>query len=636
MTGSNDPTILPTPSPNPDEATLPSATFASGSQLNQVALSQFGDYQLEEEIARGGMGVVYKARQLSLNRTVALKMILSGQFASEADVRRFYQEAESAANLDHPGIVPIYDIGEYEGHHFFSMKYVEGGSLAAALPDLRNDTRRVVQLIASVCRAVHHAHQRGILHRDLKPANILLDQHGSPLVSDLGLAKQIQSDSKLTHTGAIVGTPAYMPPEQAAAKKEITTAADIYALGAILYEVLVGRPPHKGETPMETLLQVMEGKVTPPREVDRSVPRAPDLICMKCLQLEPEQRYSSAAALADDLENWLDGKTVSVRPPSLLASLGGALLSNVRSAFGAGIVGIVAGLLLAVCLGEGYTEGSLVANPPSKIYAALPGEIPWGRSLIYFNESGDREGLLVIIGFLVAMLTVGFCVTAVTRPRPGPAALAMGLIAAIMMTTTAFVFNLGPMAFAQRLSDDVIPRIDALGRVALGTEEQAGAAKTELEEEFPQLSELPVEHRAKTLAYRVFYESFFRMPSAIIGAFLVSSLFCFLPSLLGTTFCSKLLAEKGQLHRTALPYLEFMVAVFVTTLCCFAFMVLNRHDESSVGNLSEPPPLQIQALTLLVLATLAWAFYQRWIGWRTRTVLYGGLLSLILVIAKFG
>ena len=208
-------------------------------------------------------------------------MILSGQFASENDVRRFYQEAESAANLDHPGIVPIYEIGEHEGHHFFSMKLIEGGSLAELLPELRNDPRKLVRLIADVAHAVHHAHQRGILHRDLKPANILIDDGGNPLVSDLGLAKQIQSDSNITHTGAVVGTPAYMPPEQAAAEKEITTAADIYSIGAILYEALTGKPPHKGDTPMQTLLLVMESNVRSPRDLDSSVDRFLELICLK-------------------------------------------------------------------------------------------------------------------------------------------------------------------------------------------------------------------------------------------------------------------------------------------------------------------------------------------------------------------
>ena len=226
---------------------------------------QFGSYEILEEIARGGMGVVYRARQKGLTREVALKMIISGRFASETDVQRFRHEAESAAKLDHPGIVPIYETGEHDGNHFFSMKLIEGGSLVDQIDALTTEPRRAAALLSEVARAVHHAHQRGILHRDLKPANILIDDQGKPLVSDLGLARNVQSESELTNTGAVLGTPAYMPPEQAAGNKEITTAADLYSLGAILYEALTGKQPHRGDSPMQTLMKVMEESPRPPR-----------------------------------------------------------------------------------------------------------------------------------------------------------------------------------------------------------------------------------------------------------------------------------------------------------------------------------------------------------------------------------
>src|SRR5262249_51104910 len=210
---------------------------------------RFGDYELLAELARGGMGVVYKARQLSANRVVALKMTLAGQFASATDLQRFRQEAEVAANLDHPSILPIYDVSAAEGQSYFTMKLVEGGSLADHLKQSpRTNVRGLVALLEQVARGVHYAHQRGILHRDLKPSNILLVDPDTPLIADFGLAKKVEADSSLTQSGAIVGTPSYMAPEQARGDKPITTAADTYSLGAILYEMLTGQPPFKGES----------------------------------------------------------------------------------------------------------------------------------------------------------------------------------------------------------------------------------------------------------------------------------------------------------------------------------------------------------------------------------------------------
>ncbi len=281
-----------------------------------------GDYELHGEIARGGMGVVYKARQVSVNRPVALKMILSGHLADENDVLRFQSEAEAAANLDHPNIVPIYEVGEYKNEPYFSMKLIVGGSLIQSLPRYLNNHRSAVELMVTVAKAVHHAHQRGILHRDLKPGNILIDENGQPHITDFGLAKRFTATNGntqkaiegLTKSGAIVGTPEYMAPEQAAGQKDLTIAADVYSLGAILYILLTGKPVFTGDHLLETLKQVAEAEPTPPRFHNSNIHPDLETICLKCLAKDPNRRYGSAQDFTEDLQRWLEGEPITARP----------------------------------------------------------------------------------------------------------------------------------------------------------------------------------------------------------------------------------------------------------------------------------------------------------------------------------
>ena len=278
-------------------------------------LGELGDYELLEEVGRGGQGVVFRARQKSLNRIVALKVIGLGQWATKAHLKRFRLEAEAAASLDHPCIVPIYEVGERDGQCYFSMKFVEGGQLDEVVKDAPMSIRQAVELIAKVARTVHYAHEHGILHRDIKPGNILLDAKGEPQLTDFGLARLVESESTITRTLEVLGTPSYMAPEQARGSPiqgaavssppkdaRLKRAVDVYGLGAVLYQLLTGHPPFAGGTTYETIKLLLETEPRPPRLWNPKVDRDLSTICLKCLDKDPQRRYSSALALAEDLD----------------------------------------------------------------------------------------------------------------------------------------------------------------------------------------------------------------------------------------------------------------------------------------------------------------------------------------------
>ncbi len=274
-----------------------------------------GDFELLEEVGRGGMGIVYRARQQSLGREVAVKLILQGAQASELDKARFQAEVAAAARLEHPNIVSIYEVGEVDGWQFFGMKLIEGQTLAKRIAEGPVADREAVRLVLDIARAIEYAHQRGVIHRDLKPANILVDQDGVPHVTDFGLAKHMTAgSSSLTQTGAILGTPAYMAPEQAAGNRgKVGPLSDVYSLGAILYSLITGRAPFQGASPVDTLFMVLEQDPLPPRLLIPRVNRDLEMIVMKCLQKPGELRYASAGALAGDLQAHLDGESIIAR-----------------------------------------------------------------------------------------------------------------------------------------------------------------------------------------------------------------------------------------------------------------------------------------------------------------------------------
>ncbi len=285
-------------------------------------LGDFGEYELLEEIGRGGMGVVYKARQKSLDRTVAIKMVLGGRLCSPEHLQRFQLEARATARLEHPHIVHIHEVGLYEGRHYFAMQYIDGVNLSQRIGQGPVEIDEAVRIMAIVAHAVDHLHQQDIVHRDLKPSNILLDTQEQPHVVDFGLAKVFSADTTVTSTGVITGTPSYMSPEQAAGRNaQVGPSSDIYSLGAILYELLTGCPPFAEANPLDTLMQVISGEPVLPRTLNPNIPRPLQLICLKCLSKSPKGRYSSAKELAEDLDRFARGEPLEAQPPSVKARL---------------------------------------------------------------------------------------------------------------------------------------------------------------------------------------------------------------------------------------------------------------------------------------------------------------------------
>ena len=314
----------PSAPPNRDPQTLPPAPLVdamatmppAGTQGSNGSAVLVPGYEILGELGRGGMGVVYKARQIGLGRLVALKMILAGEHASRADMERFRTEAESIARLQHPNIVQIHEVGEHDGKPFFSLEFCAGGSLDRKLDGTPLQPREAARLVETLARAIEAAHGKNVIHRDLKPANVLLGENDTPKVTDFGLAKKLDAAGQ-TASGSIMGTPSYMAPEQARGKsQEIGPACDVYALGAILYELLTGRPPFKAATALDTVLQVISDEPVPPTQLQPKTPRDLETICLKCLHKIPAKRYATAAALADDLGRWLAGEPIQARPVS--------------------------------------------------------------------------------------------------------------------------------------------------------------------------------------------------------------------------------------------------------------------------------------------------------------------------------
>jgi serine/threonine protein kinase/tetratricopeptide (TPR) repeat protein len=371
----------------------PNAPAGQTKKVERAAelLGELGDYELLEEVGRGGQGVVFRARQKSLNRTVALKVISLGQWASKAHLKRFRLEAEAAAKLEHPGIVPIHEVGERDGSCYFSMKFVEGGQLDEVVRRSPMSLRQAAELIAKVARTVHYAHEHGILHRDIKPGNILLDAKGEPHLTDFGLARLVESENSVTQTLDVLGTPSYMAPEQAMGNNAaVSNATDVYGLGAVLYQLLTGQPPFAGGATYETIKLLLDTEPKQPRLLNPKIDRDLSTICLKCLEKDPKRRYTSAIALAEDLERWLKHEPILARHTGVFARGKKLVRRNPTSA-------LLAASLIALTVAAGWIvwKSEFIPRPVTNGVAVLP----------FQNLSGDPDNAYFGDGIQEEILT---------------------------------------------------------------------------------------------------------------------------------------------------------------------------------------------------------------------------------------
>jgi tRNA A-37 threonylcarbamoyl transferase component Bud32 len=576
-------------------------------------------YQILGELGRGGMGVVYKARQLAAGRLVALKLHLSGSLASAMELARFRGEAEAAAALDHPCIVPVYEVDTLAGQPFFSMKLVEGGSLAGRMTELRADRRAAVALLARVARAVHFAHQHGVIHRDLKPGNILLDADGTPMVADFGLARKATDDARLTQTGAVLGTPAYMAPEQARGEKGLTTAADTYSLGAILYELLTDRPPFQAATALDTVLQVLERDPEPPRHLDATIDRDLEAICLKCLRKQPGERYPSAEALADDLDRWLRGEPTTARPPSAWQLARLWLRRNFAAAGWTAAIGLGCGLLISLVGWSGNILPHL--HRLAFAYDRLPGvRRPW---LVPDWQPPEWAQFALVVVWAGASGSVGLLTAALARTRSRAADLAAGSSAGLLIMLGCFLFG---GVWAYLIDAAITPTAEdrwLLSQAAWSVGEQPGWWPAErLLEKYPDLQALPPPERVEVLSAKIEAETIIAIGDGL--AFILVVMLGSGPAFwAGTTAAAGSLLRgrgRGRLLSVIVPYYEATVPT-VMLLILLSVLLLKLHLGQELGWLPASFLCAVPIVPAVAGAIRGWhwtvraALQATWLAW---------------------
>jgi hypothetical protein len=546
---------------------------------------------------------------------VALKMILAGQLASPAEVLRFESEAEAVANLDHPNIVPIHEVGEHEGQHYFSMKFIEGTSLAQEMvkgtwaADSKESQRRATRVMATVAHAVHHAHQRGILHRDLKPGNVLLDPAGTPYVTDFGLAKRLGGDSSLTSPGAIVGTPSYMAPEQAGGKKGLTTGCDVYSLGAILYELLTGRPPFRGETPLDTIFQLLEKEPDSPLAVNPRLDADLAAVCLKCLQKDPGERYPSAAVLASDLEHWLAGEPLTVRPRSTAVVVWWWLRKNMRSVVGVVGLGLVFGIGMSL---PGYLVQLFSPDTFGYAYRQFPSlDPPWPLSMaprvpVTRSTGVSRQVWFwpLLVTLLVFQLVFGLLIVLAARPRDFWGDVSAGGTAAVAAALSSFFLIRG--ATVTWVSEVAVVQrdVDLLARGFTSRENR----QDELLGKYPDLGTLPEDKRGQAVANKVSND-------LLAGSFqgiwhgLLQSLVWLPLAVCQAAVAGHLLRRRDTRRHKVSPYLEVSIVAGFWSISAYAISWLAWRYQVF--------PLLLLLTAWVVLALLGvfrgWRWWSRWL-----------------------
>ena len=563
--------------------------------------SAFGGYEVVRELGRGAMGVVYHATQTGLNRPVALKMLLGGGFADAEARARFLLEAESVAALEHPNVVKVFAFGEANGQPYIAMEYLPGGSLAervrAAGP---LPPAEAVSIVAQLAAAVAHAHAKGVVHRDIKPANVLLAADGSVRLTDFGLAKIGRSD--LTATGAVMGTPSYMSPEQAAGRvREVGTPADVYALGAVLYDLLTGAPPFRAESVAGTIQQVLTADLVPPRERNPAVPRDLEVICRKCLERDPARRYTTAQALADDLQRYAAGEPISARPPSA----GAALRAWARQNFGGAGWALAGGVAVGLA-SSGFTWSEALGRKLYKareVYDQFPSEPhPWvpARPL-----SDLALTVLELVTFLSVVALV-FAAAALARSKNRSADLAGGAIAGGVAAVTYFATSFGWWAV---LAAAVQPARAELDFVA--------ADDAKLVERFPDLKPLPPQQRREAVVAKAYYDISLSVQKGVALGLILSVALMVPGTLTLFAVAGGALRRGGTLPalaryvELAVPILAFLKYGFIVGQRVVLYGMAPQHPEVYAV-------LILQSLVITVAAARGWPVWLRvplFLGW---------------------